>query len=37
MSIAYTLSDSHVMVTRSMRRSLRNPEPFFTALMLPSC
>ena len=29
------LSDSRVMVTRCLRRSLRNPEAFFTALMLP--
>jgi ABC-2 type transport system permease protein len=35
MSLAYTLSDSRVMVTRCVRRSLRNPEAFFTALMLP--
>jgi ABC-2 type transport system permease protein len=35
MSIAFALSDSRVMVMRSMRRSLRNPEAFFTALMLP--
>jgi ABC-2 type transport system permease protein len=35
MSIAYALSDSRVMVRRSVRRSLRNPEAFFTALMLP--
>jgi ABC-2 type transport system permease protein len=35
MSLAHTLSDSRVMVTRCVRRSLRNPEAFFTALMLP--
>ena len=35
MSIAYVVSDSRVMVTRCVRRSLRNPEAFFTALMLP--
>ena len=35
MSIAYALSDSRVMVRRSVGRSLRNPEAFFTALMLP--
>ena len=35
MSIAYALSDSRVMTTRCVRRSLRNPEAFFTALMLP--
>ena len=31
----YALSDTSVMITRSMRRSLRDPEAFFTALMLP--
>jgi ABC-2 type transport system permease protein len=35
MSIACAVSDAHVMVTRCVRRSLRNPEAFFTALMLP--
>jgi ABC-2 type transport system permease protein len=35
MSIAYTVSDSRVMVRRCVRRSLRSPEAFFTALMLP--
>jgi len=35
MSIACTVSDSRVMVQRCVRRSLRNPEAFFTALMLP--
>jgi ABC-2 type transport system permease protein len=35
MSVTHTLSDSQVMVTRCMRRSLRNPEAFFTALVLP--
>src|SRR5580658_7825626 len=35
MSLTHTLSDSQVMVTRCMRRSLRNPEAFFTALILP--
>jgi ABC-2 type transport system permease protein len=35
MSIAHTVSDSRVMVRRCVRRSLRNPEAFFTALMLP--
>lgn len=35
MTIANTLSDSYVMATRCVRRSLRNPEAFFTALMLP--
>jgi ABC-2 type transport system permease protein len=35
MSIADAVSDSRVMATRCARRSLRNPEAFFTALMLP--
>jgi ABC-2 type transport system permease protein len=35
MSLAYAVSDSRVMVTRCLRRSLRDPEAFFTALMLP--
>jgi ABC-2 type transport system permease protein len=35
MSMAYTVSDSRVMIARCVRRSLRNPEAFFTALMLP--
>lgn len=35
MSVAHTLSDSRVMVTRCVRRSMRNPEAFFTALVLP--
>jgi ABC-2 type transport system permease protein len=35
MSIAYALSDSRVMIQRCVRRSLRDPEAFFTALMLP--
>jgi ABC-2 type transport system permease protein len=35
MSIAYAVSDTGVMITRSLRRSLRDPEAFFTALMLP--
>jgi ABC-2 type transport system permease protein len=35
MSIAYALTDSRIMATRCVRRSLRNPEAFFTALMLP--
>jgi ABC-2 type transport system permease protein len=30
-----TALDTRVMVTRSVRRSLRDPEAFFTALMLP--
>ena len=32
---AYALSDTSVMITRCVRRSLRDPEAFFTALMLP--
>jgi ABC-2 type transport system permease protein len=35
MSITYSLTDSRVMATRCLRRSLRDPEAFFTALMLP--
>jgi ABC-2 type transport system permease protein len=35
MTIAYTFIDSRVMVKRCMRRSLRDSEAFFTALMLP--
>jgi ABC-2 type transport system permease protein len=35
MAVMYLLSDARVMVTRCLRRSLRNPEAFFTALMLP--
>ena len=35
MSLAYAVSDSRVMVQRCVRRSLRDPEAFFTALMLP--
>jgi ABC-2 type transport system permease protein len=32
---AYAVSDTTVMITRCVRRSLRDPEAFFTALMLP--
>jgi ABC-2 type transport system permease protein len=32
---ADALSDTTVMITRCVRRSLRDPEAFFTALMLP--
>ncbi len=32
---AYALSDTGVMIVRSLRRSLRDPEAFITALMLP--
>ena len=35
MSMACTVSDSGVMIMRCLRRSLRDPEAFFTALMLP--
>ncbi len=35
MSMVATISDSRVMVTRCVRRSRRDPEAFFTALMLP--
>jgi ABC-2 type transport system permease protein len=35
MSATTALADSRIMVTRSVRRSLRDPEAFFTALMLP--
>jgi ABC-2 type transport system permease protein len=35
MSLAYAVSDARVMVTRCTRRSLRDHEAFFTALMLP--
>jgi ABC-2 type transport system permease protein len=35
MSIAHTFIDSRVMIRRCMRRSLRDPEAFFTALLLP--
>ena len=31
----YALTDTEVMITRCVRRSLRDPEAFFTALMLP--
>jgi ABC-2 type transport system permease protein len=32
---AYALSDTGVMISRSLRRSLRDPEAFITALALP--
>ncbi len=35
MTIAYAVNDAQVMVTRSVRRSWRDPEAFFTALILP--
>jgi ABC-2 type transport system permease protein len=34
-TLSHTTLDTRVMVTRSVRRSLRDPEAFFTALMLP--
>jgi ABC-2 type transport system permease protein len=33
--MTYALSDTRVMIARCVRRSLRDPEAFFTALMLP--
>jgi ABC-2 type transport system permease protein len=35
MSMSCAVIDSRVMVKRCIRRSLRNPEAFFTSLMLP--
>jgi ABC-2 type transport system permease protein len=35
MSAAYALADTQVMVARSLRRSVRDPEAFITALALP--
>jgi len=35
MTISTTLSDCRVMSVRCIRRTLRNPESFFTALILP--
>ncbi len=35
MTLIYALKDSQVMIARNVRRSLRDPEAFFTALMLP--
>jgi len=35
MTTAYALSDTRVMIARCVRRSLRDPENFFTALILP--
>ena len=35
MTTAYALTDTSVMVTRCVRRSLRDPEAFLTALLLP--
>jgi ABC-2 type transport system permease protein len=33
--MSYALTDTEVMIPRCVRRSLRDPEAFFTALMLP--
>jgi len=35
MTLTDALKDSQVMITRNVRRSMRDPEAFFTALMLP--
>jgi ABC-2 type transport system permease protein len=35
MTTIHAFNDSRVMITRNVRRSLRDPEAFFTALMLP--
>jgi ABC-2 type transport system permease protein len=35
MTTAYVLADTRVMIARCAHRSLRDPEAFFTALMLP--
>jgi ABC-2 type transport system permease protein len=35
MNTAYALSDTSLMIGRCIRRSLRDPEAFFTALLLP--
>ena len=35
MALRYTVSDCRVMALRCVRRSWRDPEAFFTALMLP--
>lgn len=35
MSISYAVSDTGVMVTRCVRRSMRDPDAFFTALAMP--
>jgi len=35
MTLTYALKDSQVMIARNLRRSVRDPEAFFTALMLP--
>jgi ABC-2 type transport system permease protein len=35
MSLAYAASDARVMIARCARRSVRDPETFFTSLMLP--
>ncbi len=35
MSLSYAITDTRIMVRRCTRRSLRDPEAFFTALILP--
>ena len=35
MTLTYAAKDSQVMIARNVRRSLRDPEAFFTALLLP--
>jgi ABC-2 type transport system permease protein len=35
MSLTYAVADAEIMTRRCVRRSLRDPEAFFTALMLP--
>jgi ABC-2 type transport system permease protein len=35
MSVGHAITDSRVMIKRCVRRSMRDPEAFFTALMLP--
>jgi ABC-2 type transport system permease protein len=35
MNLTYALKESQVMIARNVRRSMRDPEAFFTALMLP--
>jgi ABC-2 type transport system permease protein len=35
MNLTHVLRDSEIMIARNVRRSLRDPEAFFTALVLP--
>src|SRR5699024_6607771 len=35
MSVAYTIADSRVMITRSLRHTIRNVDVMLTAVMLP--